>query len=175
MKASLRFSVQYIKFYRRQTTAIVFSIIISVALMTGISSLVYSGDRSNLEKDRKIYGDYHYYIKADSDLIREIRSKKKGDGYRITRMGEFKKEKVMQEPYVFSFVYGDGEYFSIIGRKLLKGDYPVKPGEIMLDAYTMENMNIKDEIGGKIYACQSGTSKVNNNPTGKPKKSVPGI
>ena len=150
MKASLRFSVQYIKFYRRQTTAFVFSIIISVALMTGISSLVYSGERSNLEKDRKIYGDYHYYIKADSDLIREIRSKKKGDGYRITRMGEFKKKKVMQEPYVFSFVYGDGEYFSIIGRKLLKGDYPVKPGEIMLDEYTMGNMNIKDEIGGKI-------------------------
>lgn len=151
MKASLKFSVRYIKFYKRQSTAILFSIIISVALMTGISSLVYSGERSNLEKDRKVYGDYHYYIKADSDLIRKIRSKKTGQGYRITRLGELEKKKDIQEPYIFSFVYGDGEYFSIIGRKLLKGDYPANPGEIMLDAYTMGNINIKDEIGGKVY------------------------
>lgn len=43
MKASYKFSVRYIKFYKRQTLAILFSIVISVALMTGISSLVYSG------------------------------------------------------------------------------------------------------------------------------------
>ena len=108
MKASLKFSVRYIKFYKRQSTAILFSIIISVALMTGISSLVYSGERSNLEKDRKVYGDYHYYIKADSDLIREIRSKKSGQGYRITRLGEFEREKDIQESYIFSYVYADG-------------------------------------------------------------------
>lgn len=150
MNANLKFSVQYIKYYKKQTTAILFSIVISVALMTGISSLVYSGERSNLEKDRIVYGDYHYYINADSDLIQEIRSKKKGEGYRITRLGEFEQKKVIQEPYVFSFVYADGEYFSTIGRKLLKGDYPAKPGEIMLDTYTMENMNIQDEIGGKV-------------------------
>ena len=116
MKASYKFSVRYIKFYKRQTLAILFSIVISVALMTGISSLVYSGERSNLEKDRTVYGDYHYYIKADSDLIQEIRSKKKGEEYRITRLGVFEKKKVIQEPYIFSFIYADGEYFSIIKR-----------------------------------------------------------
>lgn len=147
MKASYKFSVRYIKFYKRQTLAILFSIVISVALMTGISSLVYSGERSNLEKDRTVYGDYHYYIKADSELIQEIRSKKKGEEYRITRLGVFEKKKVIQEPYIFSFIYADGEYFSIIKRKLLKGDYPAKPGEVMLDEYTMQNLNISNEIG----------------------------
>ena len=48
---------KYIVFYKSQSLAILVSMILSIALMTGISSLVYSGQLSDLQNSKEINGD----------------------------------------------------------------------------------------------------------------------
>ena len=63
---------KYIKFYKSQSLAILISMIVSIALMAGVSSLVYSGQISDLENSKEINGDWNYAIPLKDNTIEKI-------------------------------------------------------------------------------------------------------
>lgn len=137
------------KYYKKQTFAIFLGVILSIALLTGIGSLVYSGERSSLEKDREVYGDWHYYLYAEGEqadkLLKYARSSSD-----IQKLGILERKSYQEEPYEVSFVYGDNHLRQMLGRELEEGRYPLTPDEIAADRYTMTNLGLEAKAGDKV-------------------------
>uniref|UniRef100_UPI0031B5D050 ABC transporter permease n=1 Tax=Clostridioides difficile TaxID=1496 RepID=UPI0031B5D050 len=171
MMSLVKFSIQYIKHYKKQSISIVLSIILSVALLTGIGSLVHSADKSRIEKIREDSGDYHYFYKVDKKQLNKIKKNKKSKEYTVDRLGVTKPKNQIDEPFIIEFLNADSSYLDMTGRKLLKGTLPSKDGEIVLDTYSLNNLNVNKEIGteinldGKIYKLCGILSSLSNPET----------
>ena len=121
-----------------------------MALLGGISSLLYSGRYSSREKARETGGDWHYYVNADQKMREEIDKHPKGKGYELKRIGHIETKAVIGEPYVISLNYGDRNYMDIMGRTLEEGEYPKQRDEIALDAYTISNLQVEKKLGTQV-------------------------
>ena len=77
---------KYIVFYKSQSLAILVSMILSIALMTGISSLVYSGQLSDLQNSKEINGDWNYAVPLKDNTIEKI-TNKQDKGYKVEKYG----------------------------------------------------------------------------------------
>lgn len=150
MKPIFKLSWQFIKYYRAQALSILFSIIISVALTVDISSLVYSGELSNTENQRELYGDYHYLIYAEPDMIQSIENNKVSENYTLERIGKYTIKGGTEESANLVFANVDNEYLSMTGRDVLDGSYPVEANEIALDDFSMRNLGVSGTIGDEI-------------------------
>ncbi|MDD3279674.1 MAG: ABC transporter permease [Lachnospiraceae bacterium] len=150
MKSVFRLAWQSIKYYKEQALSIFFSIIIAVALTICISTLVYSGEQSNLENQRALYGDYHYHLYVKPEIIEKIENKLVSEQYTIEKLGKYTVKGAIEDPAEVLFIYGDKEYIDMSGRTVLQGAYPKKTEEIALDQFTMRNLNIEGDIGDKV-------------------------
>ena len=77
----LKLAWKYMKYYRSQTLAIFASIVLTATLLSGISSLIYSSQKSDLSNSKTIYGDWQYYIETDRVTFQSVQSGEQGDGY----------------------------------------------------------------------------------------------
>ncbi|MCC0638609.1 MULTISPECIES: FtsX-like permease family protein [unclassified Clostridioides] len=150
MISLMKFAIQYIKHYKKQSISIILSIVLSVALLTGIGSLVNSANKSKIEKIRADNGDYHFYFKVDNKQLQKIKKNKKSNEYTVNRLGITNTKGSIDEPFIMNFLNVDSSYLDMTGRKLLKGKLPSKEGEIALDTYSLNNLNIKEKIGTEI-------------------------
>lgn len=150
MRAVVKTAFLYIRYYKKQTLAILLGIVFSMALLSGISSLVYSGSQSQLENARKVSGDWHYYVQADDERVQKIQSNMEGKQYEIVKTGIFQKKKMVEEPYVISMVYGDKNYMEMMGLSFKEGKYPAGADEIALDEYTLGNILPGGTVGDGI-------------------------
>ena len=76
----LKLAWKYMRYYKSQTFAIFASILLTASLLSGISSLIYSSQKSDLANSKTIYGDWHYYIETDKELFNSVESGEKGKG-----------------------------------------------------------------------------------------------
>lgn len=150
MKPILMTAFHYIRYYKSQTAAILLSIIFSVALLSGVGSLVYSGQRSQLETNRIVYGDWNYYFPADDETILDVKAHPSDRGYQITKTGRIIRKDTLAEPYVIYMEYVDAGYLSMMGYKFREGKYPQNSSEIALDEYTVSNVLPGGGAGDKI-------------------------
>ena len=150
MRTAAKLARQYSRYYLRQTLSIFFSILLSMSLLGGISSLIYSGRSSSREKARETEGDWHYYVDADQELRDEIDRHPKEKGYELKRIGHMETKAVIGEPYVISLIYGDRNYMDIMGRTLEEGEYPGRQDEIALDTYTIRNLQVEKKLGTQV-------------------------
>ncbi|NMS89408.1 ABC transporter permease [Clostridioides difficile] len=150
MMSLIKFAIQYIKHYKKQSMSIVLSIVLSVALLTGIGSLVHSANKSTIEKIREDSGDYHFYYKVDREQLKKIKESKKSKKYTIDKLGVTNTKSQIDEPFIIEFLNADSSYLDMTGRKLLQGSLPHKYGEIAFDTYSLNNLNVKKEIGTTI-------------------------
>ena len=65
----LKAGMQNMRYYNSQTFAIFASILLTASLLSGISSLIYSSQKSDLANSKTIYGDWHYYIETDKKIF----------------------------------------------------------------------------------------------------------
>ena len=72
----LKLAWKYMRYYKSQTFAIFASILLTASLLSGISSLIYSSQKSDLANSKTIYGDWHYYIETDKELFNSVRKEK---------------------------------------------------------------------------------------------------
>lgn len=150
MISLMKFAIQYIKHYKKQSISIILSIALSVALLTGIGSLVHSANKSRIEKIREGNGDYHFYFKVDNKQLQKIKKNKKSKEYTVNRLSITNTKGSIDEPFIMKFLNVDSSYLDMTGRKLLKGKLPSKKGEIALDTYSLNNLNLKEKIGTEI-------------------------
>lgn len=146
----LKLAYQYMRYYKSQTFAILASIVLTAALLSGVSSLMYSSRMNSLENHRAIYGDWHYCIDTENSVFEEARSGEKDAGFCVERCGTIEVKDVAAEPYRIYFIHTDEPYRKMTHREIVEGKYPERENEIAADRYTLGNLGFFGEIGDTI-------------------------
>ena len=145
------------RYYKSQTLAILASILLTAALLSGISSLIYSSQKSDLANSKTIYGDWHYYVETDHATYDSVQSGEQGKGYTLEKCGKMEIKDVVSEEFLICFIDTDETYRQMAHRGLLEGTFPEKENEIAADGFVLSNLgfsgNLGDPlcIGGKDY------------------------
>lgn len=146
----LKLAFQYMRYYKSQTMAIFFSIFLTAALLSSIGSLMYSSQLNETENNRKIYGDWHYALPLNPQVLKSIKKEYKEQGFSLEQYGVKEMRGKITFPYEITFVWGDNSYLKMTDRELVKGSYPANPGEIAADKFTLSNLGYKGEPGEMI-------------------------
>lgn len=153
----LKLAWKYMRYYKSQTLAIFTSILLTAALLSGISSLLYSSQKSDLANSKTIYGDWHYYVETDQDVYESVQSGEQGEGYTLEKCGKMEIRDVAAEEFLICFIHADETYRQMAHRDLVEGTLPEKENEIAADGFVLNNLgfsgNMGDSlrIGGKDY------------------------
>lgn len=146
----LKLAYKYMRYYKSQTFAILASIILTAALLSGVSSLMYSSQMSDLENNKTIYGDWHYYFDAGPDVFETVYSGENGNGFQVEQCGELEIKDVVTEPYLIYFMNTDESYRQMAHRELIEGNYPQEENEVAADRYTLGNLGFSGSIGDTL-------------------------
>lgn len=151
----LKLAWRYMVYYKNQTVAILFSIILTAGLFSGISSLLYSSKMNDLEKNKLIYGDWHYKIAVNEEQLEKMNTVEHRRGYLLQDCGKLEIRDAVEEPYRILFEYADDRYRKLLHREIIEGKYPVGGNEIAADNYTLGNLGFTGGVGDKIAIGQN--------------------
>lgn len=146
----LKLAYKYMRYYKSQTFAILASIILTAALLSGVSSLIYSSQMNSLENHKTIYGDWHYYLDVEPEVFEEVRSGQTDAGFQVEQCGKMEIRDVVTEPYLIYFINTDNSYRQMAHRELIEGSFPAGANEIAADRYTLGNLGFSGEIGDTL-------------------------
>lgn len=146
----LKLAWKYMRYYKSQTFAILASILLTASLLSGISSLIYSSQKSDLANSKTIYGDWHYYIETDKKLFHSVESGETGNGYTLEQCGKMEIRDVVSEEFMICFVHADETYRQMAHRDLLEGRLPEKENEIAADGFILSNLGFSGNLGDSL-------------------------
>ena len=146
----LKLAWKYMRYYKSQTFAILASILLTASLLSGISSLIYSSQKSDLANSKTIYGDWHYYIETDKKLFHSVESGETGNGYTLEQCGKMEIRDVVSEEFMICFVHADETYRQMAHRDLLEGRLPEKENEIAADGFVLSNLGFSGNLGDSL-------------------------
>lgn len=150
MKNMIRLGAAYLRYYKKQTMTLFFGIVLSAALLTGIGSLFGSGKHAAMENARTEYGDWHYSTRCDYPWFEEFKKNLRGSGYKVEEYGVETVRKVIEEPYSIEMASADEGYLDMMNRELKAGRFPQADNEIVMDTYTLRNLNVPEELGSAV-------------------------
>lgn len=146
----LKLAWKYMRYYKSQTFAIFASILLTASLLSGISSLIYSSQKSDLANSKTIYGDWHYYIETDKELFNSVESGEKGKGYTLEQCGKMEIRDVVAEEFMICFIHADETYRQMAHRDLVEGTFPEKENEIAADGFVLGNLGFSGNLGDSL-------------------------
>lgn len=146
----LKLAWKYMRYYKSQTLAILASVILTAALLSGISSLIYSSQKSDLANSKTIYGDWHYYVETDPVTYDSVQSGEQGKGYTLEKCGKMEIKDVVSEEFLICFIDTDETYRQMAHRGLLEGTFPEKENEIAADGFVLSNLGFSGNLGDSL-------------------------
>lgn len=146
----LKLAWKYMRYYKSQTFAIFASMLLTAALLSGIGSLIYSSQKSDLANSKTIYGNWHYYIETDKEMYASMRSGQKGDGYNLKQCGKMEIRDIVTEEFLIYFIHTDDSYRRMVHRDLLEGTFPEKENEIAADGFVLQNLGFSGDPGDAV-------------------------
>ncbi|MGF0034040.1 FtsX-like permease family protein [Bariatricus sp. SGI.154] len=150
MKNMIHIGWAYLRYYRKQTAALLLGVLLSSALLAGMGGLFESGKNAALENARMEYGDWHYSTRGDHEWCKEFEKDPSGKGYQLEKVGHETVRKMIEEPFPIQFVYADDDYLSMMGRKIEEGYYPKNEDEIAMDLQTLKSLGITTGLGSQV-------------------------
>lgn len=147
----LKLAWKYMRYYKSQTLAIFASILLTASLLSGISSLIYSSQKSDLANSKTIYGDWHYYIETDKAFFDSAESGEEGEGYTLEQCGKMEIRDVVAEEFLICFIHTDETYRQMAHRDLLEGTFPEKENEIVADGFVLSNLGFSGNPGDPLH------------------------
>lgn len=150
MHNTIKFAISYIRYYKKQALILFFGICMSVLLLTGISSLIYSNHAADYTNAKKEYGNWNYTIPVSEKLMKEKNIKYSGDNFDLKQIGLYCAKQYENDNQNITFCYGDNSYLKMTGRTVLEGKYPEKTNEIALDYYALHNLDMNYTLGNTL-------------------------
>lgn len=148
MRNNIKLAISYIRCDRKQATVLFLGICMSVLLLNGIVSLVYSKQHADYENAKEEYGSWNYAIpKNQIDETKIIRSDR---DYELNRVGVYCSSPCESDGMNLIFCYGDRPYLEMNHRTLLEGAYPEHENEIALDYYALRNLGMDAALGSTL-------------------------
>lgn len=142
----LKLAWSYMRYYKSQTFAIFASILLTAALLSGVSSLLLSSQKHDLANSKAIYGDWHYYVEADTKELSGSQSGG-GVGYRLEQSGTLEIRDVVRDEFLIYFIRTDEAYRRMAHRELVEGSFPEKESEIAADSFVLQNLGFSGDLG----------------------------
>ncbi len=155
----LKLAFQYMRYYKSQTFAIFSSILLTAALMSGISSLMYSSQKNDVENSRAVYGDWHYCIVSEPETVTDLDTdaaeakaaqEETGTGFRLEQCAKAQMVGELTEPYQIRFLHVDDAYREMLHREIIEGREPEAADEIAADNYTLVNLGFRGDVGDTL-------------------------
>ncbi len=150
MPNTIKLAISYIRYYKKQTVILFLGISMSVLLLNGIASLIYSNHNADYTNAKKEYGSWNYAISVSENLAKENGIKYSDDTFNLKQIGLYCSKQYENDNQNITFCYGDNAYFKMTGRTLLEGKYPEKPNEIALDYYALHNLDMDYTLGNTL-------------------------
>ncbi len=147
----LKLAWKYMMYYKSQTLAIFVSILLTASLLSGISSLIYSSQNSDLLNSKTIYGDWHYYVETSQEQFQEIKNGSQGEGYHLRQCGKMEIRDVIAEEFLIYFIRTDETYRRMAHRDLLEGTFPVDENEIAADGFVLSSLGFSGDLGDNVH------------------------
>ena len=157
----------YIKKYKNRSISIGIGIVLGIALIVGVGSLSFSAKEQNIKQTEYELGSYFVRYNDLNDSQVEDIEKMKNDG-----IGDNSKENIGKLGLITYYDSStpdsdDLTNISSVNRELLelqntelvKGNFPKKADEVVIEKWVLDNLGVKSEIGQKITIDLYGRKK----------------
>ncbi|WP_234123668.1 ABC transporter permease [Clostridium hydrogenum] len=153
MKKYSEITLKYLKANKKRTFLTVIGIILSVALFTGIGTILFSYRASQIEDAKQSLGNYEFkYDNISSSNVEKMINNAEVLNFGIEERWEKAEVKVQNENLNLEVrAYDKNSFKNIMNRcfEIKKGRFPKKENEIMLDmgtSYQLKDKKIGDSI-----------------------------
>ena len=150
MQSSLKLAFSYIWYYKKQSLILFLAISMSVMLLNGIASLLYSNRMTDYKNAKEEYGSWNYRIAISGNLSKSKDISYSGENYHLQQLGFYCSKQAEDTSKDITFCYGDTACLHMTGRTVLEGKYPKAPGEVALDYYGLHNLDMKYSLGSTV-------------------------
>lgn len=146
----IKIAYQFMIRNKRTSMSILFSIILSVALLGGIGALLHSADISKSEYYKTISGNYQYVYDITDSQLDLVQNKLKTHKINISDLGITRNLYFTDEPKILTVVGTNSEYLQMNHMSLISGKLPVNKNQIVVENWTIHNLNLKNGIGDTL-------------------------
>ena len=157
----------YIKKYKNRSISIGIGIVLGIALIVGVGSLSFSAKEQNIKQTEYELGSHfvRYNDLNDSqvDDIENMKNDGTGDNPKdnIGKLGliTYYDSSTPESDDLTNIASVNRELLELQNTELVKGNFPKKADEVVIEKWVLDNLGVKPEIGQKITIDLYGRKK----------------
>lgn len=164
----------YIKKYKNRSISIGIGILLGIALIVGVGSLSFSAKEQNIKQTEYELGSYfvRYGDLNDTQVedienikvngLNEDNSKsKKNNNPNISKLGllTYYDSSTPDSDDLMNIVSVNRELLELQNTELIKGNFPKKTNEVVIEKWVLDNLEVKAEVGQKVTVDLFGRKK----------------
>lgn len=157
----------YIKKYKNRSISIGIGIVLGIALIVGVGSLSFSAKEQNIKQTEYELGSHfvRYNDLNDSqvDDIENMKNDGTGDNSKdnIGKLGliTYYDSSTPESDDLTNIASINRELLELQNTELVKGNFPKKADEVVIEKWVLDNLGVKPEIGQKITIDLYGRKK----------------
>ena len=157
----------YIKKYKNRSISIGIGIVLGIALIVGVGSLSFSAKEQNIKQTEYELGSHfvRYNDLNDSqvDDIENMKNDGTGDNSKdnIGKLGliTYYDSSTPDSDDLMNIASVNRELLELQNTELVKGNFPKKADEVVIEKWVLDNLGVKPEIGQKITIDLYGRKK----------------
>ena len=157
----------YIKKYKNRSISIGIGIVLGIALIVGVGSLSFSAKEQNIKQTEYELGSHFVrYNDLNDNQVDDIENMKNdgtGDNPKdnIGKLGliTYYDSSTPESDDLTNISSVNRELLELQNTELVKGNFPEKANEVVIEKWVLDNLGVKPEIGQKITIDLYGRKK----------------
>ena len=157
----------YIKKYKNRSISIGIGIVLGIALIVGVGSLSFSAKEQNIKQTEYELGSHFVrYNDLNDNQVDDIENMKNdgtGDNSKdnIGKLGliTYYDSSTPESDDLTNIASVNRELLELQNTELVKGNFPKKADEVVIEKWVLDNLGVKPEIGQKITIDLYGRKK----------------
>ena len=157
----------YIKKYKNRSISIGIGIVLGIALIVGVGSLSFSAKEQNIKQTEYELGSHFVrYNGLNDNQVDDIENMKNdgtGDNPKdnIGKLGliTYYDSSTPESDDLTNIASVNRELLELQNTELVKGNFPKKANEVVIEKWVLDNLGVKPEIGQKITIDLYGRKK----------------
>lgn len=157
----------YIKKYKNRSISIGIGIVLGIALIVGVGSLSFSAKEQNIKQTEYEMGSHFVrYNDLNDNQVDDIENMKNdgtGDNPKdnIGKLGliTYYDSSTPESDDLTNIASVNRELLELQNTELVKGNFPKKADEVVIEKWVLDNLGVKPEIGQKITIDLYGRKK----------------
>lgn len=145
---NIKIVLKSIKIYFNRSISIIVSMAICISLIVGIGTLSKSAKQADIDRMKYEFGSFHVkYEDINEKQLKDIKSHKYIDKIGLKKYYD---SNMPDGDNMLNLVEINKQYLELANTKLIKGRFPEKENEILLEPWVMLNLGLKSKVGEKL-------------------------